>query len=99
MGMFWDKRHRVNRAAQRRWVSALAVIFLAANSGGLALAEEAPLPDSPGAVAAQAQQNAAPTEAAASDAAAVAAAAQKEQLKGEQSKRIFGVIPTFALSR
>ena len=53
------------------------------------------MPDSPGAVAAQAQQNAPPADAAASDAAAAAAAAKQAELKGQQSKRLFGVIPNF----
>ncbi len=85
----------MTRAAQRGWVAALGILFLTVAGGRLVRAEEVPLPDSPGAVAAQAQQNAPPTSAATSDAAAAAAAAKQAELKGQQSKRILGVIPNF----
>jgi hypothetical protein len=57
-------------------------------------AEEPMLPDSPGAVAAQAQ-NPATANGGVSDPTAAAAAAKKAELEGQQSKRLFGVIPNF----
>ena len=72
----------------------LWLILLSASGSHLVRAEEAPLPDSPGTVAAQAAQSAPATDAAANDATA-AAAAKKVELEGQQSKRIFGVIPNF----
>ena len=53
------------------------------------------MPDSPGTVAAQAAQSAPADDAAANDATAAAAAAKKAEIEGQQSKRIFGVIPNF----
>jgi hypothetical protein len=95
MGISADRSHRLTHPAQRRWLAALWIVFLTAFGGRLVRAEDAPLPDSPGAVAAQAQQHAPPATTAASDPAAASAAARKAQLEGQQTKRIFGVIPNF----
>src|SRR5450631_4023191 len=95
MGISADRRHRPIHQAQGRLLAALGIIFLTALGGRVVRAEDLPLPDSPGAVAAQAQQNAPPPTGASSDSAAAAAAARKAELEGQQSKRIFGIIPNF----
>jgi hypothetical protein len=81
---------------RRFWLTALGIVLLTGFGARLVRGEEPALPDSPGAVEAQAQ-NPTPTpgNGGASDAAAAAAAARKAELEGQQSKRLFGVIPNF----
>jgi hypothetical protein len=80
--------HPMSKAVFLRYcavVAGLTAMFLSFGPGLYSVAEEAPLPDSPGAV--QERQSALP--------AATTEAEKKTPLKGQQSKRILGVIPNF----